>query len=340
VKNKSDTFQPANSKIKKTIAELTPLDKQTKALLQKINEHPGPPMHELSIPEVRQMLGAMSDTLAGPRAEVHEIEDRIIPGPGGDLPIRIYYPPGSTPGKALPGALYFHGGGYHFGNLDSHDHVSRYMCANAGVIIIAVHYRLAPEHKFPAGVEDCYAALCWVALESAEIGVDRERLAVVGDSVGGTLVVTTCMLARDRGGPDIRFQAALFGLYDLGDGKEFPSRAELGTGEYFVSEETVSHIREQYLTDPEKEVNDPLVSPIRADDFSNLPPALVMVSEYDPARDENKAYADKLAAAGVPVEYKCFMGTIHGFFLFDGVLDVGKEGKKLVADRLRKALSS
>jgi acetyl esterase len=319
------------------MAKLTPLDEQTKALLQKINESPGPPMHELSIPQVREILGAMSSTLAGPSAEVQAIEDRMIPGPGGDLPIRIYYPPGTTCGNALPGALYFHGGGYHFGNLDSHDHVSRFICANAGVIVIAVDYRLAPEHKFPAGVEDCYAALCWVAEQSAELGVDRDRIAVFGDSVGGTLVVTTCLLARERGGPDIRFQAALFGLFDLGEGTDFPSRAELSTGEYFISEETVSCIRDHYLTDPEKEVNDPLVSPIRAKDFSNLPPALVMVSEYDPARDENKAYADKLAAAGVPVEYKCFMGTIHGFFLFDGVLDVGKEGKQLVADRLRAA---
>jgi len=138
---------------------------------------------------------------------------------------------------------------------------------------------VAPEHKFRGAVEDCYAALCWVAEDSSELGIDRERIAVIGDSVGGTLVVTTCLLARDRGGPEIRFQAALFGLFDLGDGKEFRSRTELGTGEYFVSEETIAYIREHYLTDPQKEVNDPLASPIRVKDFSNLPPALVMVSE-------------------------------------------------------------
>jgi acetyl esterase len=316
---------------------LTPLDSQSRALLDQINAG-GPPAHELTLEEIRALLGEMSRNLAGPKAPVKNTVDRFIPGPGGDLPIRIYRPVKQCADEILPCAVYFHGGGYHFGDLDSHDHVSRFFCAHAGIVVIAVAYRLAPEHKFPAAVEDCYAAVCWTAENCTEIGVDRERIAVVGDSVGGTLVATTCLLARDQGGPAICFQAPLYGLYDVGDGSEYPSRQELNTGEYFVSEDTVETMRSFYFTDPDVEALDPLASPIRATDFSGLPPAFVMVSEYDIGRDENKAYADRLAAAGVPVEYKCFMGTIHGFMLFDRVLDVGRQGKQLVADRLRAAL--
>jgi acetyl esterase len=319
------------------MSALTPLDPQSRALLEQINAG-GPPAHELTLDEIRALLGEMSSNLAGPGAPVAALEDRLIPGPGGDLPIRIYRPVEQRGEERLPCAVYFHGGGYHFGDLDSHDHVSRFICAHAGIIVIAVAYRLAPEYKFPAAVEDCYATVRWTAEYCIEIGIDRERIAVVGDSVGGTLVVTTCMLARDRGGPSICFQAPLYGLYDIADGSDYPSRQELNTGEYFVSEETVDNMRRLYFTDPTSEALNPLASPIRAADFSGLPPAFVMVSEYDIGRDENKAYADRLAAAGVPVEYKCFMGTIHGFMLFDRVLDVGRQGKQLVADRLRAAL--
>jgi acetyl esterase len=316
---------------------LTPLDSQSRALLNQINAA-GPPAHELTLDEIRALLGEMSSKLASPGVPVAAVEDLLIPGPGGDLPIRIYRPTEQHEGETLPCAVYFHGGGYHFGDLESHDHVSRYICAHADIVVIAVAYRLAPENKFPAAVEDCYATVRWTADNYSQIGVDRERIAVVGDSVGGTLVATTCLLARDRGGPAICFQAPLYGLYDIADGGDYPSRQELDTGEYFVSEDTVETMRRLYFTDPEVEAPNPLASPIRATDFSGLPPAFVMVSEYDIGRDENKAYADRLAAAGVPVEYKCFMGTIHGFMLFDRVLDVGRQAKQLVADRLRAAL--
>ena len=319
------------------MTELTPLDPQSQALLDQINAG-GPPAHELPLDEIRALLGEMCRSLAGPPAPVYAVEDRTIPGPGGDIPIRVYRPRQQQPGELLPCALYFHAGGYHFGDLDSDDGLTRYLCAHAGIVVVSVGYRLAPEHKFPAAPEDCYAATLWAAENSDELGVDAARLAVVGASVGGTLVATTCLLARDRGGPQICFQAPLFGMFDLGAAKQFPSRTELATGEYFVSEETVETMRHYYLTDPESEVLDPLASPILATDFSGLPPALVVVSEYDIGRDENEAYAKRLSAAGVTAEYKCFMGTIHGFLLFDGVLDVGKEGKQLVADRLRSAL--
>ncbi len=294
----------------------------------------------MTIEETRAALGQMAASLAGDKTEVHSIEDIIIQGPGGDLPIRIYRPREAAPGELLPAALYIHGGGYQFGDLESHDHVGRYLCHHADAVVIGLAYRLAPENKFPAAVEDCYAALCWLAGEGAEReSLDPARIAVSGDSVGGTLVVSTCLMARDKGGPAIKFQMPLYGLYDMGDGADFPSRKQLDTGEYFVSEDTVRAMRRDYLTDPEADVNDPLASPIKAKDFSGLPPAYVMVSEYDIGRDENKAYADRLAAAGVPVEFKCFMGTIHGFFLFDRVLDIGKEGKKEAAEKLRAGWS-
>jgi len=311
------------------------LDKQTQALIEQMKQGGFKPANQIPVEVSREALTQMAIAMAAPKMGVFATEDRNIAGPGGELPIRIYRHAAKTNGGASPVAIFFHGGGMYLGDLETHDHVCRYLCNNAGLTVIAVDYRLAPENKFPAGLEDCYAALCWVSENADEIGVDKSRIALVGDSAGGTLVVSTCLLSRQKGGPGVAFQVVVYPALTMTDGTEFPSRAELGTGEYFISVDDFAFFRDLYLSDEGKEVRDPLVSPIYAENYHDLPPALVISAGYDPCVDENKFYAKRLAADGVQVTYTCFENTIHPFFLFDGVIDAGKEGQKLVADTLR-----
>jgi len=312
-----------------------PLDKQTQALIEQMKQGGFKPASQIPIEASRTGLTQMAITMAAAKVDVFSSEDCNIAGPGGDLPIRIYRHAAKTDGQTSPVAIFFHGGGFYLGDLETHDHVCRYLCKNASLTVIAVDYRLAPENKFPAGLEDCYAALCWVVENAGEIGVDTDRIALVGDSAGGSLVVSICLLARQKGGPKVAFQVVVYPALTMTDGTEFPSRTELGTGEYFISLEDFAFFRDLYLTDEGKEARDPLVSPIYADNYRGFPPALVIAAGYDPCVDENKLYAQRLTADGVPVTYQCFESTIHPFFLFDGVIDAGKEGQKLVADTLR-----
>ncbi len=312
------------------------LDTQTRALIRQMKQGGFKPAHQIPLEVSRAGLTQMALAMAAPKVDVYSIEDRAIEGPGGDLPIRIYRPGRQAAGQTHAAAVFFHGGGFYLGNLETHDHVCRYLCMKANLVVIAVDYRLAPEHKFPAALDDCYAALCWAADNAAEMGVDPSRIALVGDSAGGTLVVGTCLLARQRGGPRIAYQVCVYPALTVTDGEEFPSRTELGTGEYFISFDDFAFFRNLYLSDPAKEARDPLVSPIYADNYRGLPPALVISAGYDPCRDENSLYAERLKADGVQVTYRCFASTIHPFFLFDGVIDAGREGQQLVADTLSK----
>lgn len=311
------------------------LDKQTQALIKQIKQGGFKPASQIPIEESRIALTQMAITMAAPKVDVFACEDRNIAGPGGDLAIRIYRHAAKIDGETSPVAIFFHGGGFYLGDLETHDTVCRYLCKHASLTVIAVDYALAPENKFPAGLKDCYAALCWVTENADEIGVDTDRIALVGDSAGGTLAVSTCLLAKQKGGPRIAFQVVVYPALTMTDGAEFPSRTEFGTGDYFISLEDFAFFRNLYLGKEEQAVRDPLVSPIYADNYCDLPPALVVAAGYDPCLDENKLYAERLAADGVQVTYKCFENTIHPFYLFDGVIDAGKEGQKLVADTLR-----
>jgi len=312
-----------------------PLDKQTQALIEQMKQGGFKPANQIPIEASRTALTQMAITMAAPKVDVFACEDRNIAGPGGKIPVRIYRHAARINGEASPAVVFFHGGAMYLGDLETHDHVCRYLCKHAGLTVIAVDYRLAPENKFPAGLEDCYTALCWVAGNGDEIGVDANRLALVGDSSGGTLVVASCLLARQKGSPRVAFQVVVYPALTMTDGEEFPSRTKFGSGDYFISKDDFAFFRDLYLSDEEKEARDPLVSPIYADNYHDLPPALVIAAGYDPCVDENRRYADRLAADGVQVTYRCFESTIHPFFLFDGVIDAGKEGQKLVADTLR-----
>jgi len=319
---------------------MAPLDAQTRALIEQMKQSGFKPAHQIPLEASRAGLTRMAIAMAAPGAEVFTTEDRSIAGPGGSLPIRIYRPGPGRAGEARAAVVFFHGGGFYLGDLETHDHVCRYLCKRANLVVIAVDYRLAPEHKFPAALEDCYAALVWMAANAVELGVDPSRIALVGDSAGGTLVVSVCLLARQRGGPRIAFQVVVYPALTMTDGEEFPSRTELGGGEYFISIDDFAFFRSLYLNDPEREARDPLASPIYADDYRGLPPALVIAAGYDPCRDENAYYAERLEMDGVPVTYRCFESTIHPFFLFDGAIDAGREGQLLVADTLSKFLKT
>lgn len=287
---------------------------------------------------------------------VGRVQDRTIPGPGGPLPIRLYWPqppptatshpgvtaerPPSAPtdsGEAaerLAVVVFFHGGGFVLCGLDSHDRLCRALTAGSGAIVVSVDYRLAPEHPFPAAVEDARAAVAWASRNAAALGGDPARLAVAGDSAGGALAASTCLHARDRGGPDVAFQLLIYPVTDAAqDTASYRDHAEGG----FLTAAHMKWFWEQYLSDP-AQAADPDASPLRADDLSGLPPACVLTAECDPLRDEGEAYAARLAEAGVPVESRRFEGAFHGFASLDHVLPVAAEAQRCAAEALRNAL--
>lgn len=313
------------------------LDAQTQALLDSMRAQGAPALCELPVGEAREALAALSRTLGPAPQSVHEIEDRRISGPAGEIPVRLYWPRPVGAEEPLPIVLHYHGGGYMAGDLDSHDGIARWYCRHADAIVVAVDYRLAPEHRFPAAVEDAYAALRWAAEHALDIGAEGERVAVTGDSAGGNLSAVVCQLAAARGGPEVAFQALVYPAVDLAPDADYASRREFAEG-YFLTARDIEWLTGLYFDDVAEQARDPRASPMRAASLAGLPPALVVTAGFDPLRDEGRAYAERLAAAGVAVEHRCFDGAIHGFLSFAGVLDVGREALALVADRLRRAL--
>lgn len=298
----------------------------------------GKPLKEQTPEEFRAGVRAGSIALAPPVEVMHDVRDLTIAGPGGALPLRIYTPRALDAGGRLPIVVHFHGAGWVGGDLDTHDAIARYYARHADAVVVAVDYRLAPEHRFPAAVDDAYAAVEWAATQGADIQGDASRLAVTGDSAGGTLAAVVCQLARERGAPAIAFQALLYPPTDLDSKAAYPSCATFGNGDYFLSTDDMEWFRQHYLSDPARESKDPRVSPIAQQDLRGLPPALIVTAGYDPLRDEARAYADRLTAAGVAVEYRCFEDTVHAFVSFAALIPAGLEALALVASRMRAAL--
>ena len=314
------------------------LDDQTKAMLDQMEASGAPPLYELSVPDARAALKEATLLMDAPRTEVHKREERTISGPNGDIPIRIYWPRPVDKGELLPILILYHGGGWILADMDTHENVCRYYCHSADVIVINVDYRLAPEHKFPAGIEDSYATLCWAAEHAGEIGGDPARIAVTGDSAGGNISAVMCQLARVRSGPSIAYQALAYPAVNLDTDADYASKKEFGGGEYFLSQQDLEWLRDLYLSYPEEEQKDLRASPILTEDLRGLPPTLVITAGFDPLRDEGRHYADRLMEAGVSVEYRCFESTIHGFMAFSGVIDAGRDGLEKVASCVREAL--
>ncbi len=254
-------------------------------------------------------LRNMMQTGELPVEDVARTEDRVIPGADGtELPIRIYWP--STSNEPLPVVVFFHGGGWVIGGIDSHDGQVREMVNRTAMVYVSVDYRLAPEARFPAAAEDCYAATQWVAANAAEIGADATRLGVAGDSAGGNLAAVVALMARDRGGPAIAHQLLIYPCCDM-DSNAWPSQTENGTG-YFLTKESMDWFYDQYADAADRD--NPYASPIKAADLSGLPPACVITAEYDPLRDEGEAYGAALQEAGVACEVHRYDGMFHGFF--------------------------
>lgn len=312
------------------------LDAQSRRFLELHAAEPGSRFEQADVAQAR---AALKQTIAAcdiDRLEVGACKSMSIAAPGGTLQLRCYYPL-ATRNAAHPIALLLHGGGWALSDLDDYDNLARFLCRRSGALVVSVDYRLAPEHKFPAALDDCYAAFRWAAANAAQLGGDPQRLAVIGDSAGGNLAASICHIARDRDGPPIRCQALLYPLLALYAEPPFVSREKFGNGDYFISRASIQWTIDLYL-ETAAQARDPRASPILSKDFSRLPPALILTAGHDPLRDEGAAYAAKLRDAGGSVEHRCFESTLHGFLSFAGALDAGRAGLEYVGDWLRARL--
>lgn len=259
------------------------------------------PMDQMSLEEIRAFVAPMP---IENRRPVGRVEDRLIPG---EIPVRIYRPTALRSDSLL---VYFHGGGFVIGSIETHDNVAREMCETLGCTTISVDYRLAPEHPFPAAPDDTLASVRWAAEHAAELGVSPDRIILSGDSAGANLAAVTCLRLRDEGGPSVAGQIL---VYPVTDYHTPPTPSYIANAEgYSLTRGAMIRFWRDYITDA-SEQRHPHAAPLNAGDFSGLPPALILTAEYDPLRDEGEAYAAKLKDAGVPVQSIRYDGLIHGF---------------------------
>jgi acetyl esterase len=303
-----------------------PLDPQVQQLLDQMAAIGMPPLSSLPVDEGRKALDAFRE-MNGPGEDVAAVEDRLVPGPGGDIPVRIYRPEAGT---TLPVVVFFHGGGWVLGNIETHDGTCRALANRSGAVVVSVDYRLAPEAPFPAAVDDCITVTRWVHANGAELGVDPSRLAVAGDSAGGNLAAVVSLAARD-GGPAIAFQLLIYPAVDAH--MTAASIKENGEG-YFLTETDMVWFYGHYAPDRD----DWRASPLLAKDLSGLPPALVITAGYDPLRDEGEAYAERLREAGVEVTLKREPDLVHGFINAVGLSRRAREAMTPVAEAIRQQL--
>ena len=294
-----------------------PVDKDTQAVLDLLKQLGAPEFSTLTPEQARKL------SLAPPPAEptaVHAVENRTIPGSGGTIPVRIYR---AEPARANRGGLlYFHGGGWVIGNLDSHDETARRLCAGSGCTVISVDYRLAPETRFPGALDDCFDATAWTAREAGSLGIDPARIAVGGDSAGGNLAAAVALKARDSGGPAIAFQLLVYPVTDA----DFETRSYRDNASgYLLTRSSMQWFWDHYVPDASTRL-EAYAAPLRARSLRGLPPALVITAEFDPLRDEGEAYAEALVTAGVDTGLTRYDGVVHGFFGMHATV-----GKSLVA---------
>lgn len=307
------------------------LDPQMKAILDTIAAAGGKPFNAMTPAEAREGIKLLVQVFGGQPEQMAKVEDRRVPGPAGEIPVRVYTPAGAAP---MGGLVYFHGGGWVIGDIESHDEVCRALAKGAGCIVVSVDYRLAPEHKFPAAPEDCFAATKWVAQNAAALGIDANRIAVGGDSAGGNLAAVVAQMARDRGGPKIAFQLLIYPATDWS--KESASQREFTQDGYILSRGDMVWFYDHYMNSPAEKTN-PYFSPACAKSLAGLPPAFVITAAIDPLRDEGEAYGEALRKAGVPTTVKRYPGVCHGFVMMGAKLDAGKQAIADCCAELKKA---
>ena len=308
-----------------------PLDPQARAYLDQMAAVM-PPLDTLTPDVIRGAIQVQVAQAAeqGPSKPVAQVNDRVIPGPAGEIPVRVYTPEGDGP---FPLLVYVHGGSWVICTLDTHDGLCRRLANQAGCVVVSVDYRLAPEHPFPAAPEDCYAATQWVAAHATTLNGDATRVAVGGDSAGGNLAAVVALLARERGGPPLVFQLLIYPATDLRMGS--PSIEENAEG-YGLTKRDMLWFRGHYLRSA-ADATDPLASPLLAPDLRGVPPALIITAEYDPLWDEGERYGARLREAGVPVTISRYDGMIHGFTGMGAVMDQGTRSVAECAQALRAA---
>jgi acetyl esterase len=304
-----------------------PLDPQQKAVL---DANAAIPQDPNATPAQRREAMKARPRPKGP--PVLRTEDRFAPGPAGAIPIRLYTP---SDGGPFPALVWFHGGGWVIGDIDMVDHTCRQLCNLAQCMIVSVDYRLAPEHKFPAPVDDCYAAVEWVAKNGGLFNIDTGRIAVGGDSAGGNLAAAVALMAKDKKGPRIVHQVLVYPVTN----REFNTKSysDNGVG-YGLGKAGMVSFWDMYLRN-DADAKNPCAAPLQAKDLKGLPPATVITAEFDPLRDEVNAYADVLRKAGVPVVNKTFEGVAHGFFNNWTMINKGMDAVKLASEELKKTFS-
>ncbi len=310
------------------------LHPQTRALLDFIESKQIPPTHTLSVADARAYYRDRRGATQPAPPEVAQVSELQASGPHGSIPLRLYRPLGSVETETLPVLVYFHGGGWVIGDLDTHDSLCRALANGAGCAVVSVDYRMAPEHRFPAAVDDSLAATRWVREHAGELHLDASRLAVGGDSAGGNLAAVVSIAARDSADLPVAFQLLIYPATD--QHRTTPSHTENGQG-YLLTGDTMNYFTGHYIADA-SQYDDWRASPLLHENLAKLPPALVITAGFDPLRDEGRAYAERLTEAGNAASCVCFERQIHGFVTMGKLIDEANTAVALCAAELKRAL--
>lgn len=305
------------------------LDPQVAALVEQMRANPTPPLYTMSPEAARAFANPVIAQFSGAPEPVAKVENRVIPGNTG---IRVYTPEGDGP---FPIVMYFHGGGWVICNLDTHDSQCRSLANRAGCVVVSVDYGLSPENKFPTALEDCYRATKWASDNSELIHGDPARIAVCGDSSGGTMAAGVTLMVRDQNGPALQYQVLIYPALNLA-AFDSPSYQQYGTG-FSLTTTEMEWYRSLYFARPEDAQN-PYASPMLAKDLSGLPSTLIVTAEMDVLTSDGEHYAQRLREAGIEVEYKCYEGMIHPFLSMRAMLSRGDEALTYVAEQLHSNL--
>ncbi len=296
------------------------------------------PIEAMTPEEARAQMEATAQSRKAEPLPIARVEERTIPGPAGPMRVRLYWPnaPESSTGAPVPAIAYYHGGGHVIGSLDTHDLIARNLCAGAAALVASVDYRMGPEHRFPAAVEDSFAALEWLYVNAASLGADPHRLGVHGDSAGANLAAVVALMARDPGGPKLRLQSLVYPVADYS--LSSPSYAKFAEGCGLLTRSAMAWFQQHYLRSP-ADAQDWRASPIKAASLADVAPAIVVTAECDVLHDEGQAYAEALRRAGVAVEYREYKGMIHGFFGMVPIIDDAMNAQRAVAAAFRRAFA-